>query len=165
MFRLSGKSRSGGKKRTLLGLALKDRDWVVSNDATLSIDRQDKLINIPVGADEFTSRVLKLIAVLDVKYGSDRKLAGVKHMQAFVKMALRMTVYWHLTKKSDDYLKARNNHMAPEMVLTRFTDRMFGYGPHKDYQEMVINGLFLILKQVISTMCLLQEVLCLLLVL
>ena len=137
MFRLSGKSKSGGKKRTLLGLALKDRDWVVSNDATLSIDRQDKLINIPVGADEFTSRVLKLIAVLDVKYGSDRKLAGVKHMQAFVKMALRMTVYWHLTKKSDDYLKARNNNMPPEMVLIRFADRMFAYGPHKNYQEMV----------------------------
>ena len=104
MFRLRGNSKN--TKRSLLGLALKDGDWVVQDGTTLSVNTDKKVIQLPLEGNidsNYARKLQNLIAVIDAKHSRDRKLVGVKHLKEYLDMVMRITTYWHLVKKATKY--------------------------------------------------------------
>ena len=104
MFRLRDNSKN--TKRSLLGLALKDGDWVVQDGTTLSVNTDKKVIQLPLEGNidsDYARKLQNLIAVIDAKHSRDRKLVGVKHLKYYLDMVMRITTYWHLVKKATKY--------------------------------------------------------------
>ena len=104
MFRLRGNSKN--TKRSLLGLALKDGDWVVQDGTTLSVNTDKKVIQLPLEGNidsNYARKLQNLIAVIDAKHSRDRKLVGVKHLKEYLDMVMRITTYWHFKTKATKY--------------------------------------------------------------
>lgn len=108
MFSLNRGKDKRDSKNLLLGLALKDRDWVVGASSTHSVDHVNKFINTPqiaLGDGTFNYKLHKALAVISAKYGDKRRLVGATHLKEYLPMVLRMTTYWYLVKKTDNYFK------------------------------------------------------------
>jgi len=125
MFKLNKGNNKRKNKNLLLGLALKDRDWVVGASSTHSIDHVNKFISTPQLNNEDTTtfeyKLHKALAVISAKYGEKRRLVGASHLKQYLPMVMRMTVYWYLVKKTDEYFnKYRFSHNSKSNPLVYY---------------------------------------------